>query len=268
MTQTNARQAQTVALVNLGENVSIDLTRLANRLNSLQRTWRFQEVAALPRLGEPDVESIWFYIDRLLQELAAHRQAAKFDSVIGLTHVRLENRDTVLGAADRDYFSLNDRQRLAVITEAMQQWNSPTRDRYQYFAFLIVGELLEIAAGTDLFHQSKEVCLFDDCADRAEFRPAIERGRICPPCCGALYEAHVAQNTVCDSIRILNWCRRNTVGKSLKLTLNSSLMSLVVGTAVGWATSAFIGPQWYQLVISVTLLVFLAVFLLNRYAPK
>jgi len=262
------RQLQSVALVDLGENLSFDPQKLASKLNSMQKTWRFQVVGSKANLGEPDVDSIWFYIDRLLSQLETHKPAAKFDMVIGLTHVRLENRDPVLGEPDRDYFSLSDRQRLGIVTEAMRQWNSPNKNLYQYLAFLIVGELLQIAAGVPLFHQSKEQCLFDDCADRAELAPAIERGRICPQSRHDLFKAQVSDATINDAVRILNWCRRNSIAKSMELTFASPLVTLVIGTAVGWVTSSFLGPQWYKVVIVVTLVAFVVGFFRNRIAKR
>ena len=262
------RQTKSVALVDLGENLSIKLVKLARKLNSLQKSWRFQVVPGRPYLGDPDVESVWYYVDRLFSELAAHKPAADFDIVIGITHVGLENRDSSLGVPDKDYFSLNDRKRLAVITEAASKWNSPNKTLYQYFAFLTIAEVLEIAAGTGLFHQSKEVCLFDDCADRGEFRLAIERSRICTQSQHALREAQVSDSTVTDVHNVLSWCRGTTVGRSIETTIASPVTSLVVGAAIGWATSVFVGPHWYGLVIAVTFLLVFVVFLSNRYRPR
>ena len=254
----------TVALVDLGENLSISVSKLAKTLNSLQRTWAFKVVDAQPNIGNPDDEDIWYRIDRLWLELDRHLPTQEFEFVIGLTHVRLANQDRAVGAVERDYFSLSDRDRLAVITEAMQQWNPQNKDLYQYFSFLIVGELLTLMAKIDLFHQSKELCLFDDCADRAEFSRAIQRGKISSPCRVALQDANVPDQAVKDALRVLTWCRRNTAARAFKMTINDPLVSLTVGTGIGWAAGAFIGTERYRIVGFISLIIVFFIFIKNR----
>jgi len=268
LANSSMKQPRSVALVDLGENLSIDLTKLGNKLNSLQNTWRFQVVSARPQLGDPDVDAIWFYIDRLFSELEKHKPAGEFDLVFGLTHVRLENRNNDLGFLDKDYFSLNDQARFAIATEAMYQWNSPDKDRYQYFGFLILLEVLQITAGTNLCHQKKELCLFDDCADREEFRPAIERYRLCTDCLRELRNAQVPNDIVKDAQRVLDWCRRTTWARSMQMTLANPLVALVIGTAVGWASSIYVPKEWYKLMFAFVLLVVGMVFISNRYYSK
>ena len=245
----------TVALVDLGENLSIDLSKLAYKLNSLQSTWLFEVVDARPNIGDPHDEDIWYRIDRLWLELGDHPTAQAFDVIIGLTHVRLANHDPALKAPERDYFCLSDQNRLVVITEAMQQWNAQNKDLYQYFSYLTMGELLTVMAKIDLFHQSKELCLFDDCADRAEFSRAIHRGKISPGCRQALQDANVTDEAIEDALRVLRWCRRNTTERALKITLHDPYVSLIVGTAVGWAGGAFIGSERYRIVGFITLMI-------------
>lgn len=254
----------TVALVDLGENLSISVSRLADMLNSLQCTWRFKAVDAHPNIGDPDDEDIWYRIDRLWLELDSHLPTQEFEVVIGLTHVRLANQDRAVGVVERDYFSLSDRTRLAVITEAMQQWNPQNKDLYQYFSYLIVGELLTIMAKIDLFHQAKELCLFDDCADRSEFSRAIQRGKISTRCRLALKDANVPDEAVEDALGVLTWCRRNTTTRALKMTINDPLVSLTVGTGVGWAAGAFIGSHRYSIVGVMTLIIVFVIFVKNR----
>lgn len=256
----------TVALVDLGENLSIDVSKLAYKLNSLQSTWAFEIVDARPNIGDPDDEDIWYRIDRLWLELGNHPAAQAFDVVIGLTHVRLANQDPALGVPERDYFCLSDQNRLVVITEAMQQWNAPNKDLYQYFSYLTMGELLTVMAKIDLFHQSKELCLFDDCADRAEFSRGIQRPKISAGCRQALQAANVTDEAIEDALRVLRWCRRNTTARALKITLHDPYVSLIVGTAVGWAAGAFIGSERYRVVGFITLMIFLLVFIKNRLA--
>ena len=265
LAKSSSKQPLSVALVDLGESLSIDLTKLGNKLNSLQNSWRFRVVNARPHLGKPDVDDIWFYIDRLLLELHNHKPAVNFDIVVGITHVRLENRDGSLGLPDKDFFSLGDTKRYALATDAMRQWNSPGKDLYQYFAFLVIGEVLQITAGTDMCHQEKAICLFDDCADRNEFGPAIERSRLCKPCLQKLDKAQVADDILKDVQRVLDWCRRSRWARSMQMSVANPLVALVFGTAVGWATSIYIPREWYKLVLAMVLLVFGLVLLGNRY---
>jgi hypothetical protein len=258
----------TVALVNLGDNLSINLEKFANRMNSLQTTWQFRVVAAQPNIGQPDYEDIFYQIEHLLRELANHQPANFEHVVIGLTHVRLATQDPASGHIEKDYFSLSDENRLAVVTEYMKMWNSPNKDLYQYYGYVTVCELLTLMAKKSLVHQSKDRCLFDDCADRSEFTPGIQSGKICPQCRKSLQQAKVPDSAIDDAVRVLKWCRRNTTAKASQMTASNPYVTLVAGAALGWAASAFIGGERYRIVGFVTLLIILIVFIRNRLASN
>lgn len=85
---------KSVALINLGENLSVDLEKLATTLNSVQNTWRFQVVDSRPTIGDPDIDDIWYEANHMFTEVQAHKATQTCDFAVGITHVRLAKQES------------------------------------------------------------------------------------------------------------------------------------------------------------------------------
>jgi hypothetical protein len=99
----------TVALVDVGENLPLDIHRLAKRLNLLQRSFHFVQrgVITAAVLGQPDIEDEWYDIPRVLQLIAANTDTSRFNFLVGITKAKISNQADLGAKPDKDYFSLS-----------------------------------------------------------------------------------------------------------------------------------------------------------------
>lgn len=247
-----------VALVDLGEQLSDFLERLVKRLNSIQDTYCFTVETAIPALGDPDVSYQWYYAEHLLDKIRNHHHAAEYDYMIGLTHVRITLETPDPDDVERDYFSCGDYIKHAIIsmdTNLLGYLSSATK-KIQYAAFLVAGELLCARAKTDLCHTVINRCLFDDCSDRKNISHNILAGSICGDCRSALKKASIGNVEIASVEKILKWAKRRTGRGSIWARVaQNSLTSLAVGTIIGWVSSVYITAQNCVPAIIMTLLV-------------
>ena len=72
--------------------------------------------------------------------LRSHDCFAHYGYVIGITHLSMTERDSNSGKNWGDYFSLSDKERVAIISvnQNVLKHNSPSKTIYQYLSYLIV----------------------------------------------------------------------------------------------------------------------------------
>lgn len=99
---------RTVGLVDLGENLLINLSRLARRLNRVQNTFQFCVLEARPNIGPADVADQWNDVQKLFEQLSSVHGAESVDFVVAVTHVRFTDPNETGGRIERDYFSKSD----------------------------------------------------------------------------------------------------------------------------------------------------------------
>ncbi len=177
-----------------------------------------------------------------------HQDFSSYDYFAGITHVRLTEDEDTVDEGNRDYFTLSDMSKISMMTlnHNITTYNSPAKDIHQFLAFNIVGELLCNVTKTYLYHDKLNYCLFDECVDRGNVKPAIENSIICSDCYHLLKKKGVSESVLRDIRQILDWCRRNTGKRShLYRAIVHPLSSLTIGTAIGWTASAFIKSEQY-----------------------
>lgn len=257
-----------VALTNVGERLpsDVDLGFLSKKLNSLQRTFFFEVVASIPAevFGKPDLGGQWYFFKRLFGVVENHQDFARYNYFVGITHVRLTENENSYDDGNRDYFSMSDLSKVSLITvnHNIIVNNSPTKDIYQFLAFSIAGELLSNLAKVYLFHDKVHYCLFDECIDRGNVAPAMEASVICSDCYHVLKTKGVSEAILRDIRHILDWCRRTTGKRSpLYRAVFHPFTSLIVGAAMGWASSAFLKSNQYPFVLVGVVAVPAALFL-------
>ncbi len=266
-----------VAIVDIGERLPFDcdLSFLSQKLNSLQNTFTFEIVNAIPAelLGEPDLGGQWYYFKRLFEIVQKHQAFSQYDYFVGVTHVRLTEDEDSEDDGNRDYFSMSDLNKVSLVSlnHNITVYNSRTKDIYQFLSFSIAGELLCNLSKEYLYHNKVHYCLFDECIDRANVAPAIENSKICSDCFNLLKKKGISDSILHDINNILNWCRRNT-GKHSPLyrALIHPITSLTIGAAIGWLSSAFLKPSQYLYVFigAVTVPISLFLYYVSRYKRK
>lgn len=257
-----------VALTNVGERLpaNVDLGFLANKLNTLQKTFSFEVVASIPAelFGAPDLGGQWYYFNRLFGVIENHKDFGRYDYFVGITHVRVTENEDSADDGNRDYFSMSDLNKISVITlnQNITVYTSPTKDIYQFLAFAITGELLSNVAKSYLYHNKVHYCLFDECIDRGNVAPVMEASTICSDCYHILKTKGVSETILNDMRKILDWCRRTT-GKSSPFycAVFHPFTSLIVGAAMGWASSAFLKSSQYLYVLASVIAVPTSVYL-------
>lgn len=259
---------RTVGLVDLGENLLIKLSRLAKRLNRVQKTFQFNVLDARPNIGPADVSDQWNDVQKLFQQLCSVHGAQSVNFIVGVTHVRITDPDETEGRAEKDYFSKSDGRKFTVITEAMGRHNSPRKSNYQYCAYLIVEGLLINMCQTSLTHLDVRYCLFDECEDRAEFRECIDRGQICKWCEAKLKEYGTDDQTLKDVKKVLYWCKRDTLSSSILGTFQTPWVTLVLGASLGWLLRNFVQTSYWPSVVAVTAAVLFLGVTYNRWIRR
>jgi hypothetical protein len=245
-----------VALVDVGERLPpgfcIDV--LLRKLNALQKSFSFEMVRPIPAevLQNPDLGGQWYYFRKIFEILSKHPEISKYDYLIGLTHVRLTEDEDSVDEGNRDYFSLSNLDRISLVTlnQNITDHNSPTKTIYQFIAFNILGELLCNLARAYLYHTDVRYCLFDECMDRGNVKLALQKSYICPECSLRLKKDGADEGVLRDANKILDWCR-SCIGKhaSWYRAISHPISSLAIGSAIGWAASAFFSASQYIYVI-------------------
>lgn len=246
----------TVALTNAGERLpaDFDLGFLAKKLNALQKTFLFAVVDAIPseRFGKPDLGGQWYFFKRLFGIVQKHPDFQLFDYFIGITHVRVTEDKDSEDDGNRDWFSFSDLNKTSIITlnHNITIYNPPSKDIYQFIAFSVAGELLCNVGKKYFYHDEVSYCLFDECIDRGNVKPAIESASICPVCHHALKTNGLSDTILEDINRILVWCRGTTGKRSpLYRAVINPFTALVMGAALGWAATTFVKSDQYPYVL-------------------
>src|SRR5262249_2666059 len=159
--------------VDLGERLSIDLKVLTQKLNKLQNCFVFESVEAVTaaKIGEPDINYEWHSFQKLFDILKQHAKFTSSDYIIGVTRFKVTDPAYPSTKTTDSYFSLSDLEKASVVSlsKEMLQFNSISKNQYQYTAYLIMCELLINITKQDLAHSRISYCLFDECADRSDF---------------------------------------------------------------------------------------------------
>jgi len=258
-----------VALVNVGENLPIPLSSLADSLNGMQATYSFSEISPIPCdvLAKPDLYFQWYFIERLVPVLAKHAKRSNFDILFGVTHVRITREIQDEGDIyNKDYFSDSDTSEkvsFVTINHNVLAFNSKSKNTLQYLAFCIIGELLVQRIGNKgLFHPASKRCLFDECVDRTSFAPSIDHSDICAECRAKLKQGGISDIEIRDVEKILSWCKRNTGSHSIVAkTFMNPLSSLVFGVSLGWLSQNLISPSNFLYVTIASIATIGAIFL-------
>ena len=163
----------TVALVDVGEELPLDIHRLGRRLNSLQRSFRFVQrgVITATVLGQPDIENEWYDAPTVLQLIAANTDTSRFNFLVGITKAKISNQADLGAKADKDYFSLSDRQRSSIISvhSKVLQYTSEKHGVDRTIAFWATCELLINLSHANLSHFGEEACLFNECEEELHY---------------------------------------------------------------------------------------------------
>lgn len=252
-------KAYRVALINVGERlpVCVDAILLSKKLNSIQSAFSFEVVLPIPAevLEGPDVRGQWYYFDRIFEIIRRHQEFSRYDYVVGITHVRLIKDENSGDDGNRDCFSWSDLSKTSLITlnHNVTTYNSKTKDIYQFIGFNVLGELLCNLTRTYLYHDKVNHCLFDECVDRGNVEPAINRSFICSGCNNILKQKGISNLLLCEIQKILDWCGRNIGEKSpLYLAISHPITYLVIGADMGWGISVFFKSNQYIYVLIVS----------------
>jgi hypothetical protein len=250
-----------VGLYYLGTNFSIDLRSLAQKMNSIQSGFEFIAVGPPTgqSIGEPDYDD-WYSCQFLFDILKGRERAASFKYIIGVTNNRMINPD--LMDESLDYFSWSDGEKISVISihDNVLKYNHPSKDCYQYIAYLIMCELTINISKYNLSHGSHAMCLFDECSYRDDFKACIDTGIICGDCMKYL-ESSVPQDIILSVMDVLRWCRSKNWEWALVSTIENPIVSLFFGLGIGWIVSLYLGKEYLIPVLLFTLMPPIAIFL-------
>ncbi len=271
MASLDSGSAVRVALLDLGELLQVNLSRLARKLNSLQSSFTFTTVAPITsaKLGEPSIQeewNAWYEFTPMFDLLRHHDCFTQYSYIIGITHLGVTERLADTGKSGGEYFSLSDIEKVAVISlnANVLKHNSPSKNTYQYLAHIVVCELLIMLCKKDLIHAKNNFCLFDDCVDRALFRQSIELGEICEECRSELKKHNISNKVITDVLAVLQWCKTDPIKYSVVNTIIHPFTLLSIGTGFGWFGSAFVRPNHYVAVLCLLLSIPLCVFIYKR----
>jgi hypothetical protein len=254
-----------VGLISLGDHLSINVSKLARRLNRVQTYFRFEDAGQVPTLGSPTVDDKYYDVQLLFETLRQHSAYPAYDFVLGVTREHITEPTEARSLPEKDYFSLSDGRTTSVITEAMAEYNSPRKDVYRYAAYLLTVEIATNLAGAHMLHGQSKLCLFDDCCDRLVFRRGIEKSILCDSCRGKLQTQNVEGPAVAAIDKLLRFCRRNSLTIALRDTFRSPAVSLIVGSALGWFLRTYVPSEYWIAVLTTVVVVALAVFFWKRY---
>ena len=269
--QSPTRRHVRVGLIDVGEQLPFDLSRLAERLNREQAEFRFQVLGVMTAavLGPPTVKDRAYEASAVHQGLKALGRRRECDYMIGVTHVRIEAKPPG-STRFEPYFSLGDFAEAAIVSvhPSMARCRGPTMTMDQYVAYLLMCETLILTAGRDLSHTVNRRCLFDECQDRYELRHCIESGTICNECKTELEESNVPHAAVNACLQVLKWCRSKRWRFVGRYTVSHPLTALSIGTGLGWYTSAFVPAEQVWTVLGVAAVPIVLVGLYARLWAK
>ncbi len=262
-----------VALIDMGERLSINLSKLATKLNSMLLNFEFSpgDPITAARIGEPTIANEWHDVENLIGVLRRHSYMAGYEFLVGLTHYKITVKDSPTDSSRRDYFSLSDFEKISVLSlnDAVAQYRPQGQNLYQYAANLLMCELLIMLAKQDMMHQATNYCLFDDCEDRAEFRRWMKKGEeICTHCSAKLQAANISKDVIEQAKRMLRWCNHVSPGYVVSKTMMNPVSTLAIGTALGWAAKTFIPGEHFLLILIFLSLVVGIVYFYSRYVSQ
>jgi hypothetical protein len=257
-----------VGLVDLGDYLPFRLSKLARKLNSLQANFDFEELDAITSdsLGPPDVEGKWHDVPRLWEKIVPP-DGSPFAYVIAVTHCRITNTHEIDDTCDKDYFSLGDKKRVAVISmnPAVLKFNSPRKDVTKYLAFLVIGELLLLHTKGHSYHSDNTPCLFNNCEDRDLFQVCIDAGSICPACEAALTRMNVSTAMRESARQIVLWASTNSWRDAILASLSHPAGALCIGVGLGWFTAYYVSKAFYVWMALATFLPSIVLMLIAKY---
>jgi hypothetical protein len=271
------KKAIQVALLDFGERLEVNkvnLEYLARKLNSLQSSFVFTIEAPITsaRIGDPSIEDdrgAWYELEPMFDVLRRHDCFVHYSYVIGITHLCMTEKNAHSGKTWGDYFSLSDKEKVAVISvnQNVFRYNSPSKNVYQYLSYLIVLELLIMLCKTDLIHTKSNYCFFDDCVDRSSFTRCIDLGEICEECHAELKRCNIGEEVINNVMAVLKWCKTKSMRYSTVTALSHPLTLLALGGILGWFGSALVAPGHYLAALC-PLLVPVFVFVYVRYLSR
>jgi hypothetical protein len=257
-----------VGLIDLGERLPLKVMGLAKKLNSLQRTFEFEQAGVLTSatLGDPEVEAKWYDIPRLFA-LVRTLATSRYDYVVGITNCRITHTEDQLPSPERDYFSRSDYEKVAIISvsKSLLKYHSAGKSISQFAGFLLISEIAIMAAKKNLTHYGNIHCVFNECEDRELLSGCIESGEICDNCVTEIKKANIPDGTLASVRKILRWCGKNSWRHAFTHAMQHPMTGLALGVGIGWFTSLFVGKHYYLLMLGLTLLpICVAIFLAKR----
>lgn len=263
---------KSVGLVDLGEDSSLKISKLANELNGRQREFEFIEAESitLEAMGEPDVDDIWYSVNNLFQVLNTHVAVGSYDYVVGVARSPLACKDESGGVIDRNYFSCSDEQKLSVVTSHTNVFAFKPRwkTRYQYLAYLIIAELIINVAKQNLMHSKADNCLFDDCVERTRLAECIDESHVCDSCRAQLRKANVSNATLQAVESILSWCRKDTWSMTFRYSISHPLTTFGFGVGLGWLASALVTAEQYGIMILAMIIIPVGLSFYRRFIHR
>ena len=261
-----------VALVDMGERLPIDLNKLSGKLNSKLNSFEFSPAQSITaaRIGDPTIADEWHDVEILLDMLRTDSRLQSYDLIIGFTHYKITEKASPPDSNHRDYFCLSDFHKVSVISlnDNIVKFKPPGRNLYQYAAFLSICELLINLAKKDMVHSATNFCLFDDCEDRLGFRQGMEKGEICTGCLSKLEKAGVSRTVVIQAQKVLKWCKYNSLRHSIIQTLCNPIITLALGTAVGWTAKSYVPKEQSIIIFIPTAIIIIIMLIYTRYFSK
>lgn len=269
--ETQQMRKTQIALVDMGEKLPIRLRKLARKLSSKLKQFEFSvESITSSKIGDPTIQSEWHDVEVLFNKLREHPRTATYDILLGLTHYKITEKDPPPDPSRKDYFSLSDHEKVGLISlnESVSQYRPPAKNLYQYAAFLLVCELLNVLARQDMMHTAANFCLFDECEDRAALRQGMKKGEICTKCKSRLADASIPQDVIKQVTRVLRWCKHNSLRHVLASTARNPLTTLALGTIMGWAAKSYISQGQFLFLLVPALIIISLVSVYYSYSER
>lgn len=258
----------TVGLIDLGEHLPFQLSKLAKNLNGLQASYDFQEVGKIPSSvlnAQELVRGIWYDIPHLWK-LVGDSAPYRCDFVVGVTAGRITHKQEKPRAPDFDYFSRSDFKRVAIVSvnKSLLGYNSPGKTILQFVTYLLIQEVAIMTAKRSLNHFGSEPCLFNDCEDKGMLSTCIENGLICKDCRDNMTEAGIAGSVIASVGSVHAWCGKNSWSQALTTTVRHPAAGIALGTGIGWFMTLFVGRDGYLIVVGITLLPLVMITYISR----
>lgn len=219
-----------IAVLDLGGQLPIDLSRLGVELNRIQSFFNFG-VESLPITDLGPFDQRHLYSDGHLFPIIKNHSEGISDYAIGVTYHHLEQ-----SSFNRHDVDLG----VGIVSTANTMFAPPGRTLEQYIAYLLLCEAFCIVGGHDFEHEDRRTfCLFDLCGDLDELKHCLAHPHIDRDCIEKLIRiGKFSEEEINDAQKILRYVERTSFPQAVTKGLAHPVSSLLLGGFFGYLIGA------------------------------